>query len=96
MGSKVSMDGRGRWMDNVFIERLWRNLKCEEIYLKDYRNVPELEEGVWRWIEDYNHERIHQILSLYVAQFDWRRPELFNYDQPVHLIDWRKLGEIGN
>jgi len=39
-------------MDNVFIERLWRSLKCENIYLKDYRSVPELEQGVRRWIND--------------------------------------------
>ena len=63
MGAKVSMDGRGRWMDNVFIERLWRSLKCEDIYLKDYRSVPELEAGVSRWMKDYNHERIHQGLD---------------------------------
>ena len=63
MGAQVSMDGRGRWIDNVFIERLWRSLKCEDIYLKDYRSVPELEEGVNRWMNDYNHARIHQGLD---------------------------------
>ena len=63
MGAQVSMDGRGRWIDNVFIERLWRSLKCEDIYPKDYRSVPELEEGVNRWMKDYNHARIHQRLD---------------------------------
>ena len=62
-GALVSMDGRGRWLDNVFIERLWRSLKCEDIYLKDYRNLVELEAGVSRWMNDYNHERIHQSLG---------------------------------
>ncbi|MBB5353663.1 hypothetical protein HNR46_003924 [Haloferula luteola] len=47
-------------MDNVFIERLWRSLKCEDIYLKDYYNLLELEGGVSRWIADDNRERIHQ------------------------------------
>ncbi len=59
-GAKVSMDGKGRWMDNVFIERLWRSLKCEDIYLKDYRNLVELKIGVRQWMEDYNHARIHE------------------------------------
>lgn len=63
MGAKVSMDGKGRWVDNVFIERLWRSLKCEDIYLKDYRDLVELEQGVSRWMEDYNHHRIHQALD---------------------------------
>ncbi|MBB5353676.1 putative transposase [Haloferula luteola] len=59
-GARVSMDGKGRWMDNVFIERLWRSLKCEDIYLKDYCNLVELEAGVSRWMADFNRERIHQ------------------------------------
>lgn len=47
-GVKISIDGKGRQMDNVFIERLWRSLKCEDIYLRDYRNLAELEAGVAR------------------------------------------------
>ena len=50
----VSMDGRGRWMDNVFIERLWRSLKHEEVYLKDYADVREARAGIGAWIEFYN------------------------------------------
>ncbi len=73
MGTKVSMDGRGRWIDNVFIERLWRSLKCEDIYLKDYRSVPELEQGVSRWMKDYNHERIHEALD-YECPWSLYRP----------------------
>ncbi|MCP4743595.1 MAG: DDE-type integrase/transposase/recombinase, partial [Actinomycetales bacterium] len=74
MGTKVSMDGRGRWIDNVFIERLWRSLKCEDIYLKDYRSVPELEAGVSRWMTDYNHERIHEGLD-YECPWSLYRPK---------------------
>jgi putative transposase len=74
MGTKVSMDGRGRWIDNVFIERLWRSLKCEDIYLKDYRSVPELEQGVSRWMKDYNHERIHEGLD-YECPWSLYRPQ---------------------
>lgn len=59
----VSMDGRGRALDNVFIERLWRSLKYEDIYLKDYATVDELYEGLLRYFELYNHERLHQSLD---------------------------------
>ena len=54
------MDGRGRALDNVFIERLWRALKYEDIYLNDYATVPELEAGLERYFYFYNHERLHQ------------------------------------
>ena len=59
----VSMDGRGRALDNVFIERLWRSLKYEDLYLKDYATVDELYEGLLRYFELYNHERLHQSLD---------------------------------
>src|SRR5262245_1326706 len=59
----VSMDGRGRALDNVFIERFWRTLKYEDIYLKDYASVDELYEGLARYIDFYNHERFHQALD---------------------------------
>lgn len=59
----VSMDGRGRCMDNIFIERLWRSLKYEEVYLKDYASVTEAEEGIGRYFRFYNHERLHQSLD---------------------------------
>lgn len=74
LGAKVSMDGKGRWMDNVFIERLWRSLKCEDIYLRDYRDLAELERGVARWLDDYNHRRIHQALD-YSKPWDCYRPQ---------------------
>lgn len=73
-GARVSMDGRGRWLDNVFIERLWRSLKCEDIYLRDYGDLVALETGVRRWLNDYNHERIHQGLA-YARPWDVYRPE---------------------
>ena len=56
---KISMDGRRRWLDNVFIERLWRSVKYEDIYLKEYANVLELQEGLARWFDQYNHWRPH-------------------------------------
>lgn len=63
MGIAVSMDGKGRWMDNVFIERLWRSVKYEDIYLRGYTTMGELEVGIGRWIEHYNTWRPHQGLG---------------------------------
>jgi putative transposase len=59
----ISMDGRGRCMDNVFIERLWRSLKYEEVYLKDYRSVTEARTGIETYFQFYNQERLHQSLQ---------------------------------
>ncbi len=59
----ISMDGRGRCMDNIFVERLWRSLKYEEVYLKDYASVPEARAGIAGYFRFYNHERLHQSLD---------------------------------
>lgn len=60
VGVLVSMDGKGRAMDNVFVERLWRSVKYEEVYLKDYANGWEAEESLESYFRFYCHERIHQ------------------------------------
>ena len=57
---KISMDGKGRWMDNVFIERLWRSVKYEDIYIREYRTSCQLRAGLKRYFQFYNHERPHQ------------------------------------
>jgi putative transposase len=62
-GVQISMDGRGRWMDNVFIERLWRSIKHEDIYLREYATVDGLERGVNRWMKHYNTWRPHAALG---------------------------------
>lgn len=59
----VSMDGRGRALDNVFVERLWRSLKYEDIYIQGYEAVPELRRGLGRYFAFYNDERLHQSLG---------------------------------
>jgi putative transposase len=59
----ISMDGRGRCMDNIFVERLWRSLKYEEVYLKDYESMTEAHTGIERYFRFYNQERIHQSLG---------------------------------
>jgi putative transposase len=62
-GVAVSMDGRGRCLDNVFVERLWRSVKYENIYLHGYESVPALEQGLAGYWPFYNHERPHQALE---------------------------------
>jgi putative transposase len=62
-GVAVSMDGRGRCLDNVFVERLWRTVKYEDIYLWRYEAVPELRRGLGRYFPYYNEERPHQALG---------------------------------
>jgi len=62
-GVAISMDGRGRCLDNIFIERLWRSLKYEEVYLRDYTRVPEARTGIGNWFRFYNHQRFHQSLD---------------------------------
>lgn len=60
---KISMDGKGRALDNIFVERLWRTLKYEDIYLKDYVSVKEARQGIDKYFCFYNNERPHQSLS---------------------------------
>jgi len=71
-GAKISMDGKGRWMDNVFIERLWRSLKYECIYINAFETGAEARAGIDRWMDFYNRERPH-------SNFDGRTPhEAYN------------------
>jgi len=60
---RVSMDGKGRWMDNVFVERLWRSLKYEAVYPRAYADVHEAWAGIRWWLHFYNHQRPHQALG---------------------------------
>ncbi len=62
-GVAVSMDGRGRAIDNVFVERLWRSVKYEEVYLRDYADGWEAEERLRAYFRFYSHERVHQALG---------------------------------
>jgi putative transposase len=67
-GAMMSMDGRGRALDNVFVERLWRTVKQEEVYLKDYQTVTDAYRGLARFFKFYNSERLHSAL-------DYRTPQ---------------------
>jgi putative transposase len=71
-GVKISMDGKGRWMDNVFIERVWRSLKHEDIYLKGYADGREAKDGIANWIAFYNEQRLHQALGYCAPMAVWR------------------------
>ncbi len=62
-GVKVSMDGRGRYLDNIFVERLWRTVKQEDIYIKQYSSVAETRVGLTKFFDDYNNFRPHQSLN---------------------------------
>ena len=60
---QISMDGRGAWRDNVFVERVWRSVKYEEVYLNAYVSMAEAKSGIGNWIEYYNHARKYQTLG---------------------------------
>ena len=70
---RLSMDGRGRAFDNIFVERLWRTVKYEEVYIKDYQTVAEARTGLSQYFPFYNGERIHQAL-------DYRTPKSVHFD----------------
>jgi putative transposase len=68
----ISMDGKGRYMDNIFVERLWRSLKYEEVYLNAYATVVEAKTGIGTWLSFYNEERQHQSLGYRTPQQIYR------------------------
>jgi len=63
-GIRISMDGRGRVYDNIFVERLWRSVKYEEVYLREYREVKDARDGLARYFDFYNRERPHRALGI--------------------------------
>lgn len=69
VGAQISMDGRGRALDNIFTERLWRSVKYEEVYLNDYAIPRQARQGLTRYFDFYNHHRLHQALG-YVTPAD--------------------------
>lgn len=76
-GVEVSMDGRGRWLDNRFIERLWRSVKYEDIYLQDYGGGLDAGRGLGRWFDSYNQERPHQSLDYATPAQVYFEPEAY-------------------
>lgn len=92
LGVASSMDGKGRYLDNIFIERLWRSFKVEEIYLKEYAEVAELHEGSKRWFDFYNTRRPHLSLGRQVPESWYRQSHLYGGSTP----QWSDLEEIKN
>jgi putative transposase len=85
-GVRISMDGRGRALDNVFIERLWRSVKYEEVYLSDYANGLEAQHGLDRYFRLYNTDRPHQSLQ-------WKTPYEVHFDAQVAAEVYRHQQE---
>ena len=88
-GIGISMDGRGRWMDNVFIERVWRSLKYEEVHLKAYAGGLEARAGIGEWMIFYNTRRFHQSLGYKTPMAVWRAKKAM--DMPLRLDNARAL-----
>jgi len=85
-GIAISMDGRGRFMDNIFIERLWRSIKYEEVHLKAYADGREARAGIGYWIDFYNHRRPHQAMDNQRPMAVWREG-VANVEQPEKTVD---------
>ena len=89
---KISMDGKGRCLDNIFIERLWRTIKYEHIFIHDYETIQETKAGLKLFFPDYNNDRVHQSLN-------YRTPSEVYFQKnaiiglPTNLI-WSPLGEV--
>ena len=81
-GVRISMDGRGRALDNVFVERLWRTVKYENVYIRDYGSVPELDMGLHSYFHFYNHQRPHQALAYRTPADLYRRRPTRKHSSP--------------
>jgi putative transposase len=88
-GVKISMDGKGRWTDNIFIERLWRSLKYECIYLHAFETGSEARRGIGSWIDLYNQDRPHSSLG------DATPDEIYHGSGPLHRAGLRPVSGKG-
>ncbi len=87
VGTRISMDGKGRFLDNIFVERLWRSLKYECVYLHAWESGSEAKAGIRKWIEFYNNKRPHSSLGgRPPAVVYWQRNETTNPDQQVQRV----------
>jgi putative transposase len=85
-GVAISMDGRGRFLDNIFIERLWRSIKYEEVHLKAYADGREARAGIGSWMNFYNHRRPHQAMDNQTPMAVWREG-MKHADEPAEAVD---------
>ena len=79
------MDGKGRYLDSIFVERLWRSVKYEEVYLKAYQNGTEAREGIDAYLDFYNRERPHQALGYRTTG------QVFDAEQPRRCLQEQKM-----
>jgi putative transposase len=85
-GVAISMDGRGRFLDNIFVERLWRSIKYEEVHLKAYADGREARAGIGAWMSFYNHRRPHQAMDNQTPMAVWREG-VERGDEPAEAVD---------
>jgi putative transposase len=88
---QISMDGRGRCMDNIFTERLWRTVKYENIYLHDYQDIEEARIGLTEYFQFYNHRRIHQSLGYLTPAQIYLPDNQLIFKNQIHLIEAKIL-----
>ena len=87
VGTRISMDGKGRFLDNIFIERLWRSMKYECVYLHAWESGSEAKEGIMKWMEFYNNKRPHSALGgKPPAVVYWQRHETTKPDQRIQRV----------
>lgn len=86
-GIKISMDGKGRFLDNIFVERLWRSLKYECVYLHAWESGSQAKAGIKKWMEFYNRKRPHSALAgKPPAVVYWKKLETTNPDQQEQKV----------
>jgi putative transposase len=88
---KISMDGKGRAIDNIFVERLWRTVKYENIYLKEYKNGLDLQAGLIEYFDFYNHSRFHESLSNLTPNYVYENQP--SYQQLSYFINKEKVSK---
>ena len=91
-GVAISMDGRGRFMDNIFIERLWRSIKYEEVHLKAYADGREARAGIGSWMTFYNFRRPHQAMNNQTPMAVWRAG-MDKIEAAARAVDTASLGQ---
>ena len=93
-GIKVSMDGKGRYLDNIYIERFWRSLKYEDFYLNDYQTTPKLRAGMKKYIEFYNDRRWHQSLGYKTPASVYHEKQIVDLPHKICILNNNNFSNI--